>query len=193
MVRSPKGFPLKMMMTHEYDEFFTMTGTTGALATYQFKVNGMFDPNHTSTGIQPLYFDQMTPIYNHYVVFRSTCTFEFVNDVPAHVAVYVDDDATLVSGVRTALTQSTGKGGIYPVPTTASHKLHLGWDAKRYFGGDIYDNSNLKGYINTDPNELSYFSILATASAAAGTLNMSVRVKILYHAVWMEVRSIADS
>lgn len=180
-------------MRHEYDEILTMTSNTGTPASYQFRCNGMFDPNHTGTGIQPLYFDQMTAIYNHYVVFKSTFLVEFITSHPVCAATYLDDDATVVPTLRNALSQPTGKGGLFPVPTTGAHKLSLVWDAKKFFGGDIFDNNNLKGYLTSDPNEQTFFVFLFNDPGAVITTTAQVRFRVIYEAVWMELRSIADS
>jgi len=50
-----------------YAETFSLTGTLG-YANYEFCANGVYDPNVTSTGHQPLYFDQYIALYERYMV-----------------------------------------------------------------------------------------------------------------------------
>ena len=46
------------------------------------------DPNHTGVGHQPLYFDQLMTIYNHYIVIGAKITVKFTA-YPATIPVNV--------------------------------------------------------------------------------------------------------
>lgn len=180
-------------MRHEYSENLTLTSTTGTLSSYIWRCNGMFDPNFTSTGHQPMYFDQLGVIYNHYHVFKSRATLEILNTSNVLLAFMMDDDNTIPGSVNQALELPTSKGGLLPVPTTKAHSINLTWDAKKFFGGDIYDNSNLQGYVSADPNEQTYFILLFKHADDVSTAIAQVRIRIVYEAVWSELRTVAQS
>ena len=71
------GFmPDQFRTTLRYCEFLTITCTAGALSRYEFLGNGLYDPNFTGTGHQPLGFDQLIAIYSYAVVHgcKAICT-----------------------------------------------------------------------------------------------------------------------
>lgn len=181
-------------MRHEVDDTFTLTCTAGAFASQQYSCNGMFQPKTGGGGHQPVYFDQMTAIYDHYTVFRAQIRIEFLpNSTFFSLAGYIDDDTSVVSSVTHAWEQTTGKGGIYPNFAVKPMVINLSWNARDYFGGDIFDNDNLQGTAAANPTEQSYFTVCARPTDNTTTGTVAVRIRIIYEAVWDELTTIAQS
>jgi hypothetical protein len=52
-----------------YNSQLSLTAPSAALITnYQFRLNSLYDPDLTSTGHQPMGYDQLTALYNQWVV-----------------------------------------------------------------------------------------------------------------------------
>lgn len=71
--RIPRGFnpiPDQLMVNLTYNEIFTFGSSTTAFAQIMCG-NGIYDPNVTGGGHQPLYRDQYTLLYNKYRVVSS--------------------------------------------------------------------------------------------------------------------------
>lgn len=192
------GFPKKMMMTHKYQETVSLTIPFSVGMVRQFmSCNGMYDPNVSLGGHQPLYFDQMSALYDHYVVVGSkiTVTFPPPADSNMNVGIYIDDDAnnTFTSSDTVAeQTQATRKllspNATYPIRLTKK------WSAKKYFGGSILANTELQGTSTTNPTEQSYYFIYCqsqTSPTAAYTYNLIVSIE--YIAIWKELKEVASS
>jgi len=70
-------FPREFFTKLTYGENISLTSTTGALATYQFAMNDLYDPNFTGTGHQPRFFDTLcgndntTAPYQKFQVYKS--------------------------------------------------------------------------------------------------------------------------
>jgi len=64
-------FQSKTTRRLRYSTNFSLTAVSGVVSTYVFAANGLFDPDITSTGHQPMGFDQLMLSYNHYCVNRS--------------------------------------------------------------------------------------------------------------------------
>jgi len=201
ITRQPKGFksgfPPQLRIRHKYVESeVALTSTTGAVATYQFSANGLFDPNITSTGHQPLYFDQCSAIYNHYTCLRSFIRVRFTHGagaVPFVFGIAVDDDTSAASTINTAAEQSTAT--IIPVcggETNANHTLTKSWDAVKYFGANPLGNDNLQGSASVNPNEQSYYTIYLKGQGV-GTIGGNLTVEIWYDVVWDELTTAAAS
>ncbi len=69
--RSPTtGVPSRMMVTLRYSDLITVN-PSAAFGQYTFRGNSVFDPDYTSTGHQPRYFDQWSAFYQRYKVISS--------------------------------------------------------------------------------------------------------------------------
>ena len=62
------GFPPEMRVRLKYVDTFALDAAAGSLASYQFDMRNMYDPNVTGTGHQPSNFDRWTTIYNAWTV-----------------------------------------------------------------------------------------------------------------------------
>lgn len=192
-----KGFPLKMTMTHKYEEVIDITSTTGAQQIHRLLANSMYDPNNTGVGHQPLYFDQMSALYNHYHVIgaKLTCTFipKASGGVAMGVGVLINDDSSAAyTSISNLGEQSRGQTRVIPPSSTSAVKIVSKYSAKKMFGGSILANNNLQGTASANPTELAYWDVVAQCYAS-GTSAITVRCQIEYIAVWSELKDIAES
>lgn len=192
------GFPKKMLMSHKYQETISLSIPLGVvMQKYFISCNSMYDPNATTTGHQPLYFDQMTALYDHYVVIGSkiSVTFPPPTDTNLNIGIYIDDDASnsLTSSDTVAEQTQAIRRLISPnatFPITISKK----WSARKYFGGSILANTDLQGTVSANPVEQSFYMIYAQSQAgptAGYTYNPVVSVE--YIAIWKELKEVSGS
>lgn len=85
-------FPQSMYMEHKYLDVLyrlneTITGSIGS--EYNFRLNSLFDPDFTSSGHQPTFFDQMTAIYAKYAVYAVRINIRIVDANEEHAALVV--------------------------------------------------------------------------------------------------------
>ncbi len=189
----PMGFPRKLRFTHKYFDYSTGT-SAGVMNTQQFSCNGLFDPNTTGVGHQPVYFDQLTPIYNHYTVMKSFIVFRITstgtNDLMA--GGYIDDDTSAAPNFFSTVEQSGSRVTVINHLNAHPTVFSLSWDAKKYFGGDILDNDNLQGNVGANPTEQSYFTFqIVSIDSAAYTYTWTA--EIVYDAIWDEIKTIGTS
>lgn len=188
------GFPKMIKMTHKYAENITLTSTTGVTQAFRWKANGMYDPNHTGTGHQPMFFDQLGAIYNHFTVIASKIRVQFIpttsTSVPCHVGINVNDDITGIQGVAVdtiaeqTLTRNKKIAYSPERPATVVSKF----SAKKTFGGSVLGNQNLAGATTYDPTELAFYNIYLCAADGSTTVSCYVIVEIEYIAVWRELK-----
>jgi hypothetical protein len=187
------GFPRMMHFTHIYTATLNLTSTTGVANVYQFSANGMFDPDITGTGTQPTYFDQLTPVYDHYTVFRSRCTYSFLADKDANVVMYIEDDTTTATSINSAAIQPSASTHVVTLQAALPTVIRRDWDAKQYFGGDVFDNDDLQGSVSANPVEQSYYTIVHQAQDASSTAVLRGVIRIEYDCVWDELKGIGAS
>lgn len=203
IARTPTGFPQRMRMTHRYSEALQRTSTTGAFASYVWRANGMFDPNSTGTGHQPSYFDQMGIIYDHFTVFRSKMSVQFIPVVASsttnscQVVLYLSDSTSVgVTSCQQAIEQP--KASWVTLSTVSNtfgpqNRLFMGFNAWQTFGSRALSDSTLRGNTSSDPSEQSLYVFCFRDTNGAGTVALDINVVIEYEAEWTEVAQIAQS
>lgn len=77
-------YPNGLLAKHKYSDSMMLSGSyvqndvqTNAMRS--FRTSSLFDPDRTGTGHQPLFYDEMTAIYNQYRVLGAKAKIRFVN------------------------------------------------------------------------------------------------------------------
>lgn len=200
-ISSGLGFPRRMTMTHRYAHVGTLaTGVGGALATINFRANSMYDPDQTFIGHQPMYFDQMTALYDHWTVIGSKITVTFAqlgsgatDRYPAVVGIFLNDDSSNPGATNAILENSFTNRQSFTTNGGNPRSVTCKYSAKKIWGGSILGNPNLQGSATTNPAEETFFTIFADSTAGVGTVNFQYVVQIDYIAVWTELKDIASS
>ncbi len=187
-----------------YEPTVSLTATGGVIAQYAFTANGVYDPNITGTGHQPLGFDTMMLYYEQYTVVRSTITIRFAGNgaQPVNVSVCLAPDTTSLALpdvvenglIKFKTVDGRGNGG-YGTGNRIS-SLSLSCDVVKYFGRkttrEILDDVNLYGTVSTNPTEQVYF-IINTWGHGGFTDNTSVGLEAIleYDVIFWEPRKVA--
>lgn len=190
------GFPRQIKMVHKYQQTTRLNNTSGSIAFQRFRANGMNDPDQTGSGHQPLYYDQCTPLYNHYTIIGSKIFITFVHSgtgVPTHCAVVTDDD-TANSGVMTTLLEQTqNKYTAMSYGNSKPSRLTHRYSAMKTFGKSVMGNNRLQGTLGADPVEQSFFTVYTQPIDGISNNTVDIVVSIEYIAIWTEMKDIAGS
>lgn len=92
-LRRQGGFPDSMVTTLSYADQVSFT-VASPYSSYVFRGNSLYDPDYTSTGHQPRYFDTLMAVYTKYKVIGLTWKATFINASgasPSVVAVPLTD------------------------------------------------------------------------------------------------------
>lgn len=165
---------------------------------YVFSANGLYDPDVTSTGHQPMGFDQMMAFFQHYCVTGSRITVTFMNNVSdngafTYAALTVQRsssgltvwDRILEAGdvVWTPLTALIQSGG--PPPCV----LRTGARVADFFTvPDVRNDDTLKGTASAQPAAQVYYAIYGVVvnAGSPSTGHLYASVTIEYDAVFTE-------
>lgn len=177
-----------------YDNPTISTGGGGA-GTYVYSANGMYDPDITSTGHQPMPFDQMMLSFDHYCVVGAKITVNFRNtSTTSSVGVGISLNA---NNTPTANYQQLIENGVMVrdrlalAPSDDSVKtLEMPINVSR-FGGvpQLLDNPDYWGSIASNPAEQSFFHISVwNPDGVTVVPNIIMEVFITYDAWFLEPR-----
>lgn len=205
MLRSPR--PQYRIVTLKYHDVASINPGAGTIGYYSFSANGLYDPNITGTGHQPMYFDQFSDMYDHYVVLRSYVSAIFYMQTVAAstmttVGILLDDNNAVGSVSLDDLMEQENrrlKWKLLPASAAYSHnirKVTMKYNPKGFFGiKDVADNRNLIGSVtSSNPTEQAYFNIWGVGTTGStDPPTFEVMVHIYYTVMFSEPKETAGS
>lgn len=188
------AFPRMRECTLRYFETISVPIVSGQ-GNYTFSCNGLYDPNITGIGHQPMYFDQLMEVYNHYVVSAATITITPIYDGTVRSAthsLYIEDDVT--GGLSTFAPERTGCR--FHVVNTGRTSPQLGLTKKfstpANFGPNNMSDPSLRGDSASNPTEGSYFRFDVN-DPNLGSYGQVCTVFIEYKATFFELKTVNAS
>ncbi len=190
-----QSFPKHLTNTLVYVEQQALAVATG-FGKYIWSCNGLYDPNISGTGHQPLYFDQLMALYNHYTVVRSRIRVHVAGASsltnPYFISLYVDDDTTTATDALLAAERINSASGVATPATSPFPVLTSSWDARKWFGPNPQDQAELRGTVSANPTEQSYY-IVQAYEPSGGNTTLQMFVRIEFDVIWDELVTIAAS
>lgn len=203
--KSPfSGMSQTQIVKMKYVEKFELDSSFGTIANYVFSANGLYDPNITGTGHQPLSFDQMMLFYTSYIVLgaKIKCTFNaqgLASGRTSHlVGIQLKDSSTSDTTSATTVieqgrskwkTLTSGEGSTNTVATVTSYA-----SAKKFYGVPSLNDDIYKGSNSSNPEEQFYFHCIA-GQFDEGADDGAIRVlaEIEYIVLLRDIRPLAAS
>jgi len=194
VARSKPLFPWRTRRTLTYyDSSSIITGTSTNNA-YVFAANGLYDPDITSTGHQPMGFDQMMAFYNHYTVLSTKIRVIASNSSNALITMFgvsLSGTSTVTSSVQ----QLVEAGGLVSrllgyVGQEGSKSTFVASVNIAAFQGvdDPLDDPNLRGDVASNPAELVYFHLNTWNPTSATQVTSTFQVYLDFDVVFQEPR-----
>jgi len=179
---------------------------SGNVASYVYSANGLFDPNITGTGHQPMGFDQMMLFYNQYTVYRSSIRVSWLaNGITARCAIMLSPDTSI--STTAGVWMENGLIRSFAMNCSGSNEALLNklpqvrnqCDVKKYFGitsdQNLLAKDSVSGTVAANPVEQVYFALGVWQLNPDGSTTTSVGfdVQISYDAIFYEPRKSAES
>ena len=157
------GVPNTMTTRLKYVDWVTLTANAGTPQYYAFSTNSCYDPNVTGTGHQPGFFDQLSAMYQKYIVLGSKFKARFVNtsNVRSMQCGILVSNATSVPNVWSTVMEQHGDKAknVFIGPTGSNNvgTVTAGWSLKKELRGVRGGSSNYGAAINANPTTQNYF------------------------------------
>ncbi len=199
----PRGIlPNSRLVKHTYfdQDVYLNPGTGGQPANYVFSCNGMYDPDISGVGHQPLGFDSLTPLYNHYTVIGMKITYQFLTQDNSYTHIVSAKLSTDTTGV-TDMTNLIENGkcrwrmvapGNQGVKTFG--RVTLAVNPNRFLAiSKPLSEDDLKGTAASNPTKTCY--VILSCGPLQGIDSYGVRgtVKIEYTAIWTSPKLLTES
>lgn len=198
-----KRFPLPLKLKRELrymeSSIGLNPGVAGTAADYVFSANGLYDPNITGVGHQPLGFDNYMAMYEHYTVIGAKITVQFQNTETIYMA-WAGIAARSGSGAIANGPQAVENGMCVVTPLnkadvsgdfrSLSYPLSIGKFMGRH---NILAEDDFRGTSTANPNEEVYFHVIAFPNNAQDIGQITAHVVIDYIAIFTEPKNINQS
>ncbi len=187
-------WPTRTVTRLDYTDQFDIVCTSGALSVYTFNSNGLYDPDQTGTGHQPLGFDQYATQYNRYRVLRMDYLVIFGNPAVSYssfrcTVAHVNGSTVPSNPAIFEVPYSTqGAVSTYgaPLKLRGSFDLtKLNSDPKKYRVDDRYS-----ALVTGNPAEVMYCHLGIMPNATA---TLRVHVKFVYHVEFYDIETPGSS
>jgi len=186
--------PNRLETKLKYAEHVLITGTSGALGLYVFNASSLYDPNYTGTGHQPRGFDQIMPLYDHFVVLNSEIRVQFVNqtaNVTTMAGLALSSTVTnqgdwddYAEGPRSAVMSC---GAIATSGMLPPYEARMKYSATKFLGiPDPVTADKLQGTISANPVDNAFYHLIFQDAAETTTVSVRCLVEIEYHVVFIE-------
>lgn len=184
-----------------YDYAQQLTAAAGFTASRFFIANGLFDPDISGSGHQPMGFDQMMALYTTYTVMRATLT---ITGLPESngtcFGIYLSPDTTSITdpirlienGLMKFIHLSPNSGAVNRIGSVS-----MSCDIPAYFGRPrgrtLLNDDNLAGTSGANPFEGVYFGICAWCFYSSAAVIVDYDVMLTYDAIFHEPRKLTVS
>lgn len=191
-------FPTKTVRQLRYNDDVPISSTGGVMTSYVFSANGMYDPNITSTGHQPMGYDQIMLYYEHYHVFRCRWKVVFRNlgGYGGYAGVRIDADVGAIVSPSDAIENGRMVYGPFDVGTALTWREFSGTvnipAVQGMTRANFLASEALRGGISSNPSEQTYIHCLMwnpNGQNMAGRINVTLE----YTSVFTEVKPIIPS
>lgn len=173
-------------------------GVAGVAADNVFVATGLYDPNLTGGGHQPMGFDQLMAMYNNYTVIGAKVQVTFSNNdatYPQFVGITLTKESTAVASGMQQIEQGETTWAMLS-PSTGSKSvatLTKGFSTKRMHGGNVMGEDTLAGTASANPNSNWYFHVWADPNNGVNTSSVYAHVIIEYIAVFSDIKNMSQS
>lgn len=186
-----------------HEEGLGFTATSGVPTQYFFTANGVYDPNVTGTGHQPIGFDQMMLFYEQCTVVRSKITVDILNSNSGPISrtcLFLTPDAAVLTDPNRILEngQAVTKITYNNVTWGSVASLSMDCDIAAYFGRprtvrNLLQDDNLFCTAAANPVEQVYYAVGGWDPFGSNTLGFFFNVTIEYDTVFWEPRKLTES
>lgn len=172
-------------------------GIAGIPVNRIYRLNSLFDPNYSGAGHQPIGFDQIMPMYDHYTVIgaRVKITASNLDRDPQRVILQIKDGVTTSTNIaemmengrtRSLMLSGSDAGG-------STKNITVNYSAKGFFGRNPMDSDKQQGNISSSPLEGAFLHITVAPIEADNSGKVIFTITIEYIAILTEPKQLSQS
>lgn len=168
-LRNPHSKPLQVSMRTKinYSEFFTINPGIASTGSYVFSLNGLYDPNISGVGTQPIGFDQLMALYQEFVVLGCTIKLharclQASGQTPMLFGMFIERTTTTSNSWNDYVNNGDGVYSVADIADSGSCLKSLTYSANMHTitGVNVEDEENFAGNVASNPTEQRYLHVV---------------------------------
>lgn len=191
------GFPQRYACKLKYTASVILAGT-GTTSQQVYRLNSLYDPDVAVGGTQPMCYDQLSAVYNKYLVTSAKYEVQFTNlNSTAVSVVSVPTDLSLSGSSFDSITeQKYAKNSVLSINSggrsTVTHRGSI--SMARLMGQPELDSDpDMYSDVTTSPQDSAYLTLEAADFTGATSISVAARTKIVFYCVFKEYNVPNDS
>ncbi len=191
------GMPDSFETILEYSDVIKISSASAGSAGYVFRGNSLYDPDYTSTGHQPRYFDQNMAIYTRYHVISAQVKLHILGESSFFfVMVPTTDPLTFTTGVNEFAelprSRAVAVGGSYVMPSKSLTALYATQGVLGLSSVQVQDLS-YSGDVSSNPANLWYINLAIYGPVGSTSVAAHVHIQISYKCVFFDRAAVSAS
>lgn len=180
------GFPNSIITKLRYNDYFSFTSTTGGVGLNIWRANGIFDPDYTNIGHQPLYRDTYAGIYDFYTVLGSKITVHYQSEsatVGALIGIVGSDTPTLSTTINTLCEMNNTVSELIGSVNAGGKNLFMTYSPMEQLGSNVKDDNSTMTSVGADPTSgegTFYYGVWVASADGSSTVKVTVKIQIEY-------------
>lgn len=171
---------------------------TGTTNNWVYRANSLFDPEYAMGGNQPRYYDQLSAIYNKYLVLSCKAKVEFSNQsttVPCTVALmYSDSDPSALTMDDIIENRYSKYTTIGTASGTGNKRLSYYMPMKSLLGqNSLNPDPYLYTSVGSNPVDEVYFMVSGQSVDASSQCNVYAIIELTYYCLFKGTKLVDQS
>lgn len=195
IVRGPNIVPDRILTKLSYSSAQNFTGT--GYHNFVFRGNSLFDPDFTSSGLQPTGFDQLAAFYDRYKVYSCSCSLTMVNnssEVAQFVLVPIVETSTPSSSISIDQALPYAKQRVLSGNLgTPIVNIYSSMMTKTIRGENIQDD-DYSALVSSNPSKQWHYHLSAQAvPSSANAINITWVINMTFKCMFFKRKSLNTS
>lgn len=173
-------------------------GLAGFPASVVYNVMSLYDPNFSGTGHQPIGFDQIMPLYQHYTVIgvRARVTLTNMDTSYAQTCIlHIQPGGSPITNIPEIIENGRNRYVVLPpLGTGGSTKtMTMNFSARKFFGRKVLSDDIFRGTATTSPPEGAYLHVTVAPQNANDTTAVRATIHLEFISILTEPKVLASS
>jgi hypothetical protein len=191
LTQASNAFPPNKRTKLTYEDLVTIA-PGNPRSSYVFRGNSVYDPDYTSTGHQPRYFDTYASVYEKYRVLASAIEVEVINGSAAAGMVFSVIPSTEVLTITTWPQAAEFPGAkvseIVPIASRYPFAIQHRRQTRSVCGlmDREVEDEDWAAPVTTNPAQIWYWNLYFNAIDNTTNLALSLRVRLVYDVIFYD-------